>query len=110
MTNVIADECTYLEWRKETRDMYNYAENVVSDVGNSRRARVTVAAKNDACIGLGEDTSHGCRKYEVVIGGGGNVASAIRYNNEGTEQVRVDGPILCGYNNPRIFELNWEDG
>ena len=49
--------------------MYNYAENVVGQVGASRRARITVSARNDAMIGLGEDTRHECNKYEVVIGG-----------------------------------------
>ena len=55
---MIKDENTYFEWRKETRDMYNYAENVVGNVGNSKRVRITVTAKNDAYIGLGEDTCH----------------------------------------------------
>ena len=90
--------------------MYNYAENVVGTVGNSTRARVTVAAKNDVCISLGEDTSHECKKYEVVIGGSSNSESSIRYNNHGQEQTRVDGPVLCGYNNTRVFELDWSDG
>ena len=65
MSNVIKDEMTYLEYSKETRDMYNYAENVVGTVGGSRRARVTVSAKSDAYIGLGEDISHESKKYEI---------------------------------------------
>ena len=81
VANVIKDEDTYFEWRKETRDMYNYAENVVGNVGNSKRVRITVTAKNDAYIGLGEDTSHSSKKYEVIIGGTENSTSTIRYNN-----------------------------
>ena len=78
MNNVISDEGTYLEWSKQTRDMYNYAENVVGSVGPSKRVRVTVSAKNDAMIGLGESTDHQSAKYEIFIGTNNNATTGIR--------------------------------
>ena len=78
MNNVISDEGTYLEWSKQTRDMYNYAENVVGSVGPSKRVKVTVSAKNDAMIGLGESTDHQSAKYEIFIGTNNNATTGIR--------------------------------
>ena len=83
MSNVIADEGTYLEWSKQTRDMYNYAENIVGSVGPSKCVRVTVSAKNDALIGLGESTDHQSEKYEIFIGEKNNSVTGIRFSNQG---------------------------
>ena len=63
--------------------MYNYAENVVGSVGPAKRMRVTVSAKNDAMIGLGESTDHQSAKYEIFIGTNNNATTGIRYNNQG---------------------------
>ena len=58
-----------------TADAYDYSKNVVGQVGNKKAVRITVAAKNDAHVGLGENNEHNCKRYEVVIGGWGNGAS-----------------------------------
>jgi hypothetical protein len=50
-------------------------------VGNKKKARISVKANNDAHMALGENSTHGCNKYEIVIGGWGNGQSVIRYGN-----------------------------
>ena len=69
------------EWKGETANHYDYSKNVVGPVGKATVARFTVAANNDAHVALGENSQHNCKKYEVVIGGWGNGASALRYGN-----------------------------
>ena len=58
-----------------TEDAYDYSSNVVGQVGSAKIARITVAAKNDAHIGLGENNQHDCNRYELAIGGWGNELS-----------------------------------
>ena len=64
-----------------TGDEYNYSKGVIGSVKNSRKARITVYANNDAHLALGENTNHDCIKYEIVIGGWGNSRSVIRNGN-----------------------------
>ena len=59
-------------WHRETKTNYDYSKGVVGLVGDSTVARISVAANNDAHIGLGETEKHTSDKYEVVIGGWGN--------------------------------------
>ena len=44
-----------IDWQGETANHYDYSKNVVGQVGNKKVARITIAANNDAHIGLGEN-------------------------------------------------------
>ena len=68
------------EW-VTTINEYNYPKGIIGNVGNSKKARITVHANNDAHMALGENTDHHCTKYEIVIGGWGNGRSVIRNGN-----------------------------
>ena len=107
---IIEEGTSTTDWQGETANLYDYSKTVVGQVGNKKVARITVAARNDAHIGLGENNQHNCKKYEVVIGGWGNGASALRYGNQGPAMGKHQGKVLGGLNEPRTFELDWSDG
>jgi hypothetical protein len=104
-------ECkAYVDWEKETEAVYDHSKNVVGEVESLKAARITVAADNDAVIGLSESSKHSIKRYEVVIGGGGNTASVMRYENWGKIVSIAWGKHLGGINHPKTFELDWSDG
>jgi N-methylhydantoinase B/oxoprolinase/acetone carboxylase alpha subunit len=67
-------------WTKTTANHYDYSGNVVGQVA-SKKVRINVKANNDAHVALGENSEHGCAKYEIVIGGWGNKRCVIRNGN-----------------------------
>ncbi|XP_050422529.1 uncharacterized protein LOC126834557 isoform X2 [Adelges cooleyi] len=70
----------------------------------------SVSCESDAHIALTSKSNDSEPIIEVFLGGWKNTASAIRYNKEKSDKVRVDTPQLLSKSTPRKFVIFWKDG